>query len=404
MSSDRYRRGTNRFAEHYRETDHTFDPQFFAAEDEGRTEDPTEKKKREAVEEGNVPVTIEFPSAMVMGLGLLMVWIFGGWMVYELKQFSIKVMSLQYVDEINQENVHVLIMDMSWIIAKVVAPVAAASYAGAIVANISQTGFIFTLEPLKPDINDILPSGSRLMEKIVFSKRMMWDLGKSVLKIAIVAGVAFEVIYSDFPSLLMLINMGLVEAVMQVVYMAFEIILKAIILLLILSPFDYLFEYYEWYDSIKMTPQEVEDEEKQREGDPQIQERQQERMQEMSERRMMEEVPEADVIITNPTHYAVGLQFKEEQMDAPKITAKGQDMKAQRIKTIAREHGVPVYEVPLLARALYQLELGEEIPPSLYEAVAEVLSWVYQQETDLSDDITASVEQQVKETDFAPRG
>jgi flagellar biosynthetic protein FlhB len=151
-----------------------------------------------------------------------------------------------------------------------------------------------------------------------------------------------------------------------------------------------------------MTPQEVEDEEKQREGDPEIQERQQERMREMSERRMMEEVPEPDVVITNPTHYAVSLRFVEERMDAPKLTAKGKEMQVKRIKSLAREYDVPVYEVPLLARALFQLELDEEIPPSLYEAVAEVLAWVFKNQDDVDESMTANVEQMVKETEYAP--
>lgn len=382
-----------------------FTLQFFAAEDEGRTEDPTERKKQEARDEGNVPSTMELASALVMGAGFLMMWYLGNWMVWELKAFSQKLLSLHYMEGVHKGNVGVLFGNIAWTMVKVIAPVAVASYVAAIFGFVIQTGPMFTLEPLQFDLSAIQPSFQKLMDEMIFSKQVLWDFVKSIIKVVTVMGVATEVIYSNFDGLLVLIRMSLLGAVGTVMTLAFEIILKAVVLLLVvMTPIDYAFEYYEWHQDLKMTKQEVEDEEKQQEGDPEMQERQQERMQEMSERRMMEEVPEADVVITNPTHYAVALQYDEAHMEAPTVLASGKGVTAQRIKSLAREHGIPVYEVPLLARTLYDLELGEEIPKSLYESVATVLKWVHEQKNDAPKQERVHIEQDLKELDLAAAG
>ena len=388
-----------------RPADREFSLQFFAAEDEGRTEEPTERKKQEAIDEGNVPSTMELASALIMAAGFSMIWFFGTWMVWELKAFSHKILSLQYVDGVRRDNVGVLFGNMAWLMIKVVGPVAAASYAAAIFAFMIQTGPQFTLEPLQFDLSAIQPSFQKLLDEMIFSKQVLWDFIKSLMKVFTVMGVATEVIYTNFDGLLTLINMSLLGAIGIVMQMTFEIILKTILLLLfVMSPLDYAFEYYEWYQDLKMTKQEVEDEQKQQEGDPEMQERQQERMQEMSEKRMMEEVPEADVVITNPTHYAVALQYDEASMEAPTVLARGKGMTAQRIKSLARENGIPVYEVPLLARTLYDLELGEQIPQSLYESVATVLKWVHEQKNDAPKQERVHIEQDLKELDLAAAG
>ncbi|MFB6344715.1 MAG: flagellar biosynthesis protein FlhB [bacterium] len=386
-----------------RPSDREFTLQFFGAEEEGRTEEPTEKKKQEAMDDGNVPTTEELPSALVMGAGFLMIWITGTWMIYELKEFTIKLMSMQYLTTINQGNALTLIMDMIYLIGRIVAPIAAVSYVAAIFGFLVQTGPMFTLEPLKFDLSAIQPSINKIMEEMIFSQEVLWDFVKSLLKVVMVLGLATEVIYTEFDGLLTLIHMSLLDAVGVIMQLAFEIILKAVLLmLLIVSPIDYAIEYYQWYDDLKMTPQEVDDEKKQQEGDPEVQERQQEKMQEMSERRMMEEVPEADVIITNPTHYAVALKFDESSMEAPVVTAKGKDLTAQRIKSLASEHGIPVFEIPLLARTLYGLDLNDEIPRDLYESVATVLKWVHNQRDEAPDSGRASIEQDLKELNVAP--
>lgn len=385
--------------------DRAFTLQFFAAEDEGRTEDPTERKKEEAREEGNVPTTMELASALVVGSGFLMIWWIGNWMIWELDKFSTRVLTMEYIGSLKRDNLLTIFPDMAWIIVKVVSPVAIAAYIAAIFSFVIQTGPMFTLEPLQFDLSRIQPSFQKIMDEMIFSKQVLWEFVKSILKVSVVVGVAFEVIYTEFEVMLSLVHMSLLDAVGMIMNMSFEIILKSVLLLLfIMSPIDYAFEYYEWYQDLKMTKQEVEDEEKQQEGDPEIQKRQQEKMQEQAEERMMEEVPEADVVITNPTHYAVALRYDEVSMEAPTVVASGKGLTAQRIRSLAKQHDIPIYEVPLLARTLCKLELGNEIPRDLYESVATVLKWVHEQKDRAPDSDRVNIEQDLKELNFAPAG
>lgn len=392
-------RGEDRFSPEYE-----FSLQFFAAEDEGRTEEPTEKKRQEARSEGQVPQTMELPSALVMGAGFLVLWIWGHWMFHEVRQYTVEMMSLQRFETVNPGNAHKLLLSMIWISTKVSAPAALAAMAAGVVGTVSQTGFMFTLQPLKFDLSQLQLSVANLLSETIFSKKMLVNLAKEFVKLFVVGIAAFQVIYSDFDRLLLMLDMPLVHAVITVLYLAFEILAKAILLLLILSPLDYMWERYQHKQNLMMTPQEVEDEQKQREGDPEVKQEQRERQQEAAQRRMMEEVPEADVVITNPTHYAVALSYRESEMEAPRVVAKGKDLTAQRIKKLAREHGVPVYEVPLLARTLYQIDLDEEIPAVLYETVAEVLVWVHEQRDSVGREEAARLEQRVKGIDLAPAG
>lgn len=384
------------------EPNHDLDLQFFAAEDEGRTEEPTEKKKEEAREEGQVPQTQELLHALVMGSGFLIIWTMGLWYYQELFYFSKEIISMDRYESLHLGNIQQLINDIIWVIAKIVAPVGGTAFLVSILGTWAQTGPMFSFKALSFDLSNCKFSFETLIEQTLFSKKMLWEFTKSLVKVFVVGGVAVQVIYSNYEEILILIHTPLLEAVEYMLYLVFEIVAKAVLLLLIFSPIDYAFELYDHLDDLKMTPHEVKDERKQQEGDPEIQKKQKEKMREQSEQRMSEEVPEADVVITNPIHYAVALKFEESTMEAPEVVSKGQDFKAQRLKQLAKEHNVPIYEVPLLARALHQLDLGAEIPRVLYESVATVLSWVHKQKDNVSRQETAQLEQQVKETEFAP--
>jgi flagellar biosynthetic protein FlhB len=384
-----------------RDAGHEFDLQYFAAEDEGRTEDPTEKKKNEAMQEGQIPVTEDFPDGLMMGLGFLVVWIYGGMMITEIMAFTRNLLTLKTFSKVTPGNVERLIVEMIWINVKVGAPVAAAAMIGGVGGYVTQTGLRFSPDAITFDLSQLQPSLKNMFEGEFMSPKSIWGFAKSLLKLIVVGAVALEVIYTSFDRLLMLIHVPITESVIVVVQMAFEIIFKAVLLLLIISPFDYWFEYNQWFDQLKMTKKEKDDEKKQQEGDPNVQEKQQERMEEMAEKRMMEEVPEADVVITNPTEYAVALKYEENNMTAPEIVAKGTDMVAQRIRQLARDNDIPIYEIPLLARTLHQFELDEEIPATLYETVATVLAWVHNQRDDVSDQEKRQVESKVEGLDVA---
>lgn len=386
---------------HQQPSEDIIDLQFFDAEEEGRTEDPTEKKKDESMDDGMFPITEELPDGLTMGLGFFTVWFLGGWMVSELIQFTEDLLTLKTFNTVTPGNIYQLIVEMIWINVKIVGPVGAISMFAGITGYVVQTGGRMSTSQFEINWSNMQPSLENLWEGEFMSKKSLWGFGKSLLKLSIIGFVAYEVIVSEFDRLLMLIHVPVTNSVIFVVQMAFEIIAKAVLLLLLISPIDYWFEYEQWFDQLKMKPEEVEDERKQREGDPEVKKKQEEKRQEIAQRRMMEEVPEADVVITNPTHYAVALKYTEGDMEAPEIVAKGTNMVAQRIRQIARENGVPVYEVPLLARTLYQFDLTDQIPASLYETVATVLAWVHKQRGSVPEQERKAVEKRVEGLNIA---
>ncbi len=382
--------------------EHSLDLQFFAsAEDEGRTEDPTDKRRDEARQEGQIPRTEELSGALVMGAGFLIIWIFGSYMLWETLHFAEEMMSMEQFSDINQGNITDIFRTIMWTVIRIVAPVTSAAFFAGLAGHVSQVGFLFTAEPLKLDLSNLKFSGSQILEKLTLSKEIAWDLMMSVVKLVAVGIVALEVIYSEFHGIILLVDVELFEGILFVLELAFEIIYKTIIILLILSPIDWAFQKYQHEENLKMTPQQKDDERKQQEGDPEVKKKQKEKMRENAQRRIEEEVPEADVVITNPTHYAVALVYDEHAMEAPKVVAKGKDLLAQRIKQLAREHGVPVYEIPLLARTLYQLDIDQVIPSALYDAVATVLAWVETNRDNVSRQERANLEQKVKGLEIA---
>ncbi len=336
-----------------------------------------------------------------MGAGFLMVWLFGTYMLWETLHFAEEMIGMEKFSDINPGNITDIFRTIMWTVIRIVAPVTSAAFFAGLVGHLSQVGFLFTAEPLKLDLSNLKFSGSQMLEKLTLSKEIAWDLMMSVVKLLAVGVVAVEVIYSEFHGIILLVDVELFDGILFVLSLAFEIIYKTIIILLILSPIDWAFQKYQHEEDLKMTPQQKDDERKQQEGDPEVKKKQKQKMRENAQRRIEEEVPEADVVITNPTHYAVALVYDENSLEAPQIVAKGTDLLAQRIKQLARENGVPVYEIPLLARTLYQLDIDQLIPPALYDAVATVLAWVETNRDNVSKQERANLEQKVKGLEIA---
>ena len=238
-----------------------------------------------------------------------------------------------------------------------------------------QTRFLFAPKALKPDLNRINPIEGF---KRLFSLRSLVELLKSVLKVAIVGIVVYQVLKNRWDEMILLTEMNVNDAFANFWDIASEITLKSGMVLLALAVFDYFYQRWEFEKSIRMTKQEMKDELKEVEGNPEIKRRQRQMMYDILRRRMMEEVPKADVVITNPTHFAVALKYDPDTMNAPVVVAKGVDHLALKIIEIAKENDVPVLRNPSLARALYyKTEIGEEIPVEFYRIVAEVLVYVY---------------------------
>jgi flagellar biosynthetic protein FlhB len=226
-----------------------------------------------------------------------------------------------------------------------------------------------------PDLNRMNPISG--MAKMV-SARGFVELLKSILKIFIVGYVVYVFLQAELPNFTKLAEMSLRDSVSVVALMCWRMMIKAAAAMAMIAIIDYGYQRWSFEQSIKMTKQEVRDEYKMQEGDPQLKGQIRQRQREMVKRRMMQNVPKADVIITNPTHYAVAIQYDPEKMGAPTVVAKGQRLVAQKIKDVAIANGVPIVENKPVARALYAaVEVGDQIPEDLYQAVAEILAYVF---------------------------
>jgi flagellar biosynthetic protein FlhB len=355
-----------------------FDLQLFAAEDEGRTEEPTEYKKRKAREEGKVAKTPELPAALVLLFGSFLLFI-----VFDsLAKNSMKMVEyyLRLVPEVvnSGTNVVFLFKPMVPILLKLLGPVLAVTLLAAFLGNVVQVGFLFSTKPIEPDFSKINPNPIRFFTRNVFSRQGLVNLGKSLFKIAAIGSVSFLLVRKDLATLMRTLDMSVIQAFSIGLVMTFKLVMVVTGIFLFLSIPDYFFQRFEHLESLKMTKQEVKEEQKLLIGDPLLRARIREKQRDFARRRMLHEVPKADVVITNPIHYAVALKYEALKMSAPRCVAKGQDLIAQRIRQIAEENDVTLVENKPLAQELYKrVEIGDEVPEDLFTAVAEVLAFVY---------------------------
>ena len=258
-------------------------------------------------------------------------------------------------------------------------PIVVVAFLAALVGNILQVGFLFSTKPITPDFTKIVPRFDKWFQRSFMSGEAAFNLLKSIVKVIIIGIIAFVTIRSRMEDLIGLINGTFLMAVKTIGGIAFRIMLSASIAMLLFSLADYYFQRRQHMESLKMTKQEVKEERKQTDGDPLVKSRLRERMRAILSGNMMRSVPEADVVVTNPTHFAVALQYKPGgSMPAPMVTAKGQDNIAFRIREVATEAGVPIMENKPLARALYaEVEIGDVIPEKYYEVMATIIKEVY---------------------------
>jgi flagellar biosynthetic protein FlhB len=355
-----------------------FDLQLFAAEDEGRTEEPTEYKKRKAREEGKVVKTQELPAALVLLFGFFLIFIFSKSMFKNIAGMTEHYLTLVPVVMESGENILFLLKPMLPVLIKIAAPILGVAFLAAFIGNVVQVGLQFSTKPIQPDLSKVNPNPVRFFTKILFTRQAAMNLAKSVFKIAAISAVAFLLIRKDVHEIMQTVDMGIMQAMYLCFMAAFKLVMVIGGILLILSVPDYLFQRHEHIESLKMTRQELKEERKLLEGDPLLRARMREKQRDYARRRMMQEVPKADVVITNPIHYAVALRYEALSMSAPICTAKGQDLVAERIKKIADDSGVTIIENKPLARELYRrVDIGDEVPEDLFTAVAEVLAFVY---------------------------
>ncbi len=245
-----------------------------------------------------------------------------------------------------------------------------------IIVNLLQSGFLLSVEPLTPKLSKIDPMQGL---KKVFNKRSLVELTKSILKVIIIGWAAFSVLKNDMEGIMTLMYQDNSQILALLGAISLKVMTRCSIVIFVLAILDYVYQKWEFEEGIKMTKQEIKDENKQAEGDPHVKSRIRSIQFQMARRRMMESVPKADVVITNPTHLSVALQYGGalQGMRAPRIVAKGADNIAFKIREVAKKHDVPIVENKPLAQNLYKLDIGDEIPPQFYQAVAEILAYVY---------------------------
>lgn len=357
--------------------------QFFASDGPGgeKTEPATEKKKSDARDEGQVAKSKEIENAFSLMaaflilkfyatvLGEKLLGMFG--LVYD----DIPTYIKNFDGKINETDLTGLFSQIMGQILLILLPVLLICFAVSFVCDVAQVKWHPTAKPLKPKGSKLNPINGF---KRIFSKQALVELLKAILKILIVTWVAWSYLKKNTAGFFLLYEMSLNAGIGNTCSLLINMGIRVSVAYLIIAFSDYAYQRWKLNDDLKMTKQEVKDEYKQQEGDPQVKSKIKQRMMQVSRRRMMQDVPKADVVITNPTHYAVALVYDAENNDAPVVLAKGADYLAQKIKEIARESDVEIVENKPLARMLYaNVEVGEMVPPELYQSVAEVLAFVY---------------------------
>jgi flagellar biosynthetic protein FlhB len=342
-----------------------------------QTEKPTPKRRHEARQRGQVPRSQELAGSAIFFASVFIIFGFLGRSMEGLE--ASVVTSFTHAGRLTEEPT----IRTAWIhLYQALAPYGlliallfAVSFVVGIVANIAQFGFVFSLKPIAPSFSKINPiSGFGRL----FSKQILVNLAKQIVKLAAVAVILYQSVAHNLGFLAQVGQATPPTFVLIVANIVFDIAWKFGLMLLIVGILDYVWMRYQYEDSLKMSKQEVKDEWRQSEGNPEAKAALKRRQREFARRRMMAAVPRATVVVTNPTHYAIALEWDELEMEAPVVTAKGVDLLAKRIRQIAEEHDVPIMENPPLARTLYErVELDQAIPPNLYAAVAQVIAFVF---------------------------
>lgn len=342
-----------------------------------KTEKATPKKREDARKKGQVLKSAEVNTAVVTVSMFLVLFLFAGWL-------SGRLMTLltYYLGgtgwgpaEVTDKALHSEFFNAIYNLVLSLLPFLAVSFLAGILVNVAQIGLLFTGEPLKPKFSKINPiSGFQR----IFSMKTFVELLKTIAKVVAVGVVVYLEYMKNLNLFPMMLELEPAQAGKALFDMCMAVAIKASMVLVAIGLVDYLYQWYDYEKNLRMTKEEIKQEFKQMEGDPQIKSKRKEIARKLSMMRMMQAIPQADVVITNPTHYAIAVKYDAKEADAPIVLAKGKDMVAQRIKETAREHKIEIVENKPVAQALYvACEVGQKIPSSLFAAVAEILAHVY---------------------------
>lgn len=349
---------------------------FFFNEGGDKTEDPTPHRLREARRKGQVFKSMELNSAINI-LGVMALMFFVGTMAFRGIEDAFKLfVGNMLTMPVTMANTQVVFREAFTRFVLIMAPVFLVALLLGIASNLVQIGFLTTTEQMSPRLNRLNPLEG--LKKIV-SKKALFEMVKAILKILIIGAVTYFFLRGRLEVLLRLVNQTAASSLAAFWETTTQLGLIVGFVFLFLALLDYIYQRYEYKVSLKMSRRDIKDEYKHLEGDPLVKSRIREKQKEIARQRMLQDVPSADVVITNPTEIAVALSYSEEEDAAPRVVAKGVEVIAARIREIAAENGVPVVENPPVARMLWKhTEIGEEIPVELYQAVAEIMALVYQ--------------------------
>lgn len=353
-------------------SERNFDLQLFAGE---KTEPATEKRREDAIQRGNVAKSQDLGSVIVLLTGFLMLRYYGPQMYGTCGEYMRYCFTQTIFTELDLPETLIILNQFILTLLKIMTPFLLAIVLTSVASNVFQTGFLFRFEPLIPDLDRLNPVSGL---QNVFSWKMIAELVKSILKIVVVSYIPYTTMRSEIPMLIRFVKLDPTSAMVILLKIIFSMAIKIILVLLVLALADYAFQKWRHEENIKMSKEEIKEEYKQREGDPKVKQKIREKQRQASSKRMMEEVPKATVVVTNPTHIACALKYDPQNDNAPTLVAMGAGLIARRIKDIAIENNVPIIENKPLARQLYKmLEIGDEIPSDLYAAVVEILAQVY---------------------------
>ncbi|MDR1466414.1 MAG: flagellar biosynthesis protein FlhB [Treponema sp.] len=353
------------------------DFQWFAAEDEGRTEEPSDYKIRKArEEEGRVAKSQEFIGAMVLLLPALLLLLLAPYLLQTYTEL-VKFFISRAVSMDPTKDRAIVGVCLSYFL-KLCSPIIVTAMVAAIVSNIVQVGFLFTTKPLAPNLSKIIPRFGKYFQKTLFSTEGLFNFLKSIVKMFVIGLTAYLLIRSKWEILTNLQTASLWQGISVISMLAVQLFIFAALLLGALAVPDYMFQRWQYRESLKMSRKEVEEERKREEGDPMVRARLRRRMRQILTKNMAVNTAKADVIITNPTHFAIALEYHKGEGTAPIVTAKGGDEMAFQIRRIALDNDVPIVENKPLARALYaETEVGDEVPFAYWQAVVLILKKVW---------------------------
>ncbi|MGQ9642655.1 MAG: flagellar biosynthesis protein FlhB [Ignavibacterium sp.] len=347
------------------------------AEFEGqeKTEQPSSKKLEDARKKGMVAKSVEVNSLLIVVTGLVTIFLLQSYIGQQMSNFTINIFNSLDVLPNRISLLPNMAFDWFMFFFSVLAPVMTAIVIVSLASNIAQVGFKISPEALAPKFSKLNPAKGI---KKIFSSRSVVEIFKTLLKFFVISFFTYLILSDLIIAAAYLDNLNPSEIIIFMLDNAFSLLWKIALLYTVIAAIDFAYQRYKFRKDMMMTKQEVKEEMKQLEGDPTVKGRIRKMQMQAAQQRMMANLPTADVVITNPTHYAVALKYDMTKDSAPEVIAKGVDLLAQRIKKVAAEHNIPLHEDRELARALYKMcDVGDKIPPSLFKAVAQVLAYVY---------------------------